>query len=497
MEAVIYARYSSYNQTEQSIDGQLRVCHDYAKREGLTIIKEYIDRAKTGRNDSRPAFQQMLKDAQEHNFQCVLVYQLDRFARNRRDSINNKFYLKKHGIKVLSATEPISDTPENIIIEGFFEDIAEYYSLDLSKKSRRGIRESVIKRQNIGGQMLYGFKVVDKKIIIDEERAPFVIQYFNQRAQGRSVKDIVQDLVIAGAPRHHGKILSVKTFYKAEKNRKYIGEFDFHGEIITDMYPAIIDKEVFDKVQKIVAKNKHSNRAKVDYILTGKMFCGECGAPMIGVGGTSHTGKQHHYYMCQKKLRTKECKKAVEKKDFIEWYVCEQTIKYLLSDDRLNFIVDSLYKEIKDNPFAKEVNRIQDEINRLNLEADQLTSEWIGAPKIVKDKITDRCNIIEKQLADLEANLCRAKTKVKMDITKDDIKNWLKLYKTFDLEDEKVRIKILTNFVNCIYLYDDHIIIYFNIQNSKLVSYVEMLEDTEQLDENKKVRIDGDNGRGM
>ncbi len=129
--------------------------------------------------------------------------------------------------------------------------------------------------------MLYGFKVVDKKIVIDEEHAPFVIQYFNQRAQGRSVKDIVQDLVIAGAPRHHGKILSVKTFYKAEKNRKYIGEFDFHGEIITDMYPAIIDKEIFDKVQKIVAKNKHSNRAKIDYILTGKMFCGECGAPIL------------------------------------------------------------------------------------------------------------------------------------------------------------------------------------------------------------------------
>ncbi len=214
----------------------------------------------------------------------------------------------------------------------------------------------------------------------------------------------------------------------------------------------------------------------------------------IGVGVTLHTGKQHHYYMCQKKLRTKECKKSVEKKDFIEWHVCEQTIKYLLSDDRLNFIVDSLYKEIKDNPFTKEVNRIQDEINRLNLEVDQLTSEWIGAPKIVKDKITDRCNIIEKQLADLEINLCRAKTKVKMNITKDDIKNWLKLYKTFDLKNEKVRIKILTNFVNCIYLYDDHIIIYFNIQNSKLVSYVEMLEDTEQLDENKMVRIDGDNG---
>ncbi len=494
MEAVIYARYSSYNQTEQSIEGQLRACYDYARREGYKVIKEYIDRARTGTNDTRPAFQQMLEDAKEKTFQCVIVYQLDRFARNRRDSINNKFYLKKHGIRVLSATEPLTDTPENIIIEGFFEDIAEYYSLDLSKKARRGIRESVIKRQFIGGHVPYGYKVENKKILVNEEEAQVVREYFKQRAEGKAVKTIIRELVLKGAPLHYGRSISYSGFYHAEKNRKYIGEWDFHGEIITDLYPAIVDRETFEKVQKIVVRSKHSNKSKVDFILTGKLFCGECGSPMVGVGGTSKTGKVHHYYMCNKRLHKKTCNKSTEKKDFIEWYVCEQTIKYLLSSDRLDFIVDALYNETKTNPSVIQVQKIQSEIDRLNLELDQIANEWIGAPENIKSRLREKCDMIGKHIDDLESALFKAKTKVNMKVTKSDLRSWLTQYQHLDLENEKVRIKILTNFVNCVFLYDDQIVIYFNIQGSKLVSYIEMLDDLEQLDDSKGVRMEQANG---
>ena len=125
--AVIYARYSSHNQTEQSIEGQLRVCHEYAQREGFAIVGEYIDRAISGKTDDRPDFQRMVSDSRKRAFQYVIVYKLDRFARNRYDSAVYKHKLKQNGVKVVSAMENIGDNPESIILEAVLEASAEYY----------------------------------------------------------------------------------------------------------------------------------------------------------------------------------------------------------------------------------------------------------------------------------------------------------------------------------------------------------------------------------
>lgn len=120
-KAVIYARYSCEKQTEQSIEGQLRVCNEFAERNGYTVIHNYIDRAVSGKTDKREQFQQMLKDSADKSFEFVIVYKLDRFARNRYDSAINKATLKKNGVKVLSACEQITDTPEGIILESMIE----------------------------------------------------------------------------------------------------------------------------------------------------------------------------------------------------------------------------------------------------------------------------------------------------------------------------------------------------------------------------------------
>jgi DNA invertase Pin-like site-specific DNA recombinase len=159
-KAVIYARYSSEKQTEQSIEGQLRVCQEFAERYDYQIVDTYIDRATTGRNDDREAFQRMLKDSAKGHFQFVIVYKLDRFARNRYDSAINKAVLKKNGVKVLSACEQITDTPEGIILEAMLEGYAEYYSAELSQKVKRGVRENRIKGHFTGGFVLYGYEIV-------------------------------------------------------------------------------------------------------------------------------------------------------------------------------------------------------------------------------------------------------------------------------------------------------------------------------------------------
>ena len=145
IKAVIYARYSSDRQTEQSIEGQLRVCHEFAEKNELIITEEYIDRAMTGTNDKRPAFQKMISDSFSQKFDYVVVYKLDRFARNRFDSAVYKSKLKQNGIRVLSAMEGITDTPEGIIMEGVIEAMNEYYSAELSQKIKRGMRENIIK----------------------------------------------------------------------------------------------------------------------------------------------------------------------------------------------------------------------------------------------------------------------------------------------------------------------------------------------------------------
>jgi len=198
MNAVIYARYSSSSQTEQSIEGQLRVCHEYAGRNGYNILHEYVDRATTGLNDDRPDFLQMIEDAGKRQFQYIIVYKLDRFARNRYHSVFYKHQLQQYGIKVISAMEAISDTQEGRLVEGLLEMIAEMYSHDLSQKVKRGLKESALKGTFTGGHLLYGYKVVEKRVTVDEERAGVVRFAFESYAAGMPKKRLVEELNARG-----------------------------------------------------------------------------------------------------------------------------------------------------------------------------------------------------------------------------------------------------------------------------------------------------------
>ena len=152
--AVIYARYSSERQTEQSIEGQLRKCNEYAAQNNLTIVDTYIDRAMTGTNDNRPAFQQMLSDcAKPVVWDIVLVYAIDRFGRNSIEIAVNKQKLKKNGKTLISATQRTSENIDGtrnldgILLENVYIGLAEYYSAELSQKVRRGMAESRRKGQ--------------------------------------------------------------------------------------------------------------------------------------------------------------------------------------------------------------------------------------------------------------------------------------------------------------------------------------------------------------
>ena len=191
IKAVIYARYSSFSQTAQSIEGQVRVCREFNERNGYVIVSEYIDRAKTGTNDNRTAFQHMLYDRKQRTFEAVLVYKLDRFARNRFDSAINTMNLRNNGVKVVSATENISDKPEGRLVENVIIGVNEYYSAEPSQKVKRGLKESRIKGQFTSGRTPYGYNVENLKLSIKETQANIVRLMFDEYFAGKKIKDKV------------------------------------------------------------------------------------------------------------------------------------------------------------------------------------------------------------------------------------------------------------------------------------------------------------------
>ena len=170
MNAVVYARFSSHRQGEQSIEGQVAEAERFAAKHGLTIIHVYADRAQTGRNDNREQFQLMLADAAKHKFDALIVWKTDRIGRNKEEIALNKYHLKKNGIKIYYVAEMIPDTPEGIILEAVIEGMAAYYSEQLSQNVRRGMKASATKAQCTGGNIPLGYAVDnDKKYVVDKK----------------------------------------------------------------------------------------------------------------------------------------------------------------------------------------------------------------------------------------------------------------------------------------------------------------------------------------
>ena len=246
--AVIYARYSSDSQTEQSIEGQLRVCNEYANRNGIAVLNTYIDRAMTGTNDNRPDFQQMIKDSASNNWQYVIVYKIDRFSRNKYENAKYKKILKDNGVKLLSAMENIPDTPEGIILESLLEGMAEYYSAELSQKVKRGMHETRLKGHFTGGSLPYGYKLDGRKIVIDETKIEIVQYMFNQYAKGKFVRNIIEDLNSKNIY-NNGKPFAKNTIYNMLRNERYTGTYEKDGLKYENTYPQIIDKDTFEKVK--------------------------------------------------------------------------------------------------------------------------------------------------------------------------------------------------------------------------------------------------------
>lgn len=470
MNAVIYARYSSHSQTEQSIEGQLHDAYLWAAQQEITVVGEYIDRALTGTKDARPDFLRMISDAARHQFEMVIVWKLDRFARNRYDSAIYKARLKKHGVRVVSVKENITDTPEGIILEGLLESMAEYYSANLSQNVKRGQRETIAKGRYCGGMVPYGYKAVDGKLVPDEKTAPVVHYYFEQYASGVSKRDIIDVLNSRGVRNRYGTPLKYSSFQNMLKNRTYIGQFTFKGEVIPEIAQPIVSEEVFIKVQErlaAAARAPAARKAKVDYLLQGKAFCGECGAPMVGESGRSHTGAIYNYYACADKKKNHTCEKNNEKKEYVEQYVTEQTLEYLLSPGCIphvaKLVVDEYHREFNQTNIAD----MEKTRSSLQLEMEKLVDAIIAMPKQAQKTIAARMESIGAQIEDLEAQIATQRIAIGAAITEAQVIAWLTGVTKGSPSDPAYQRKIIDTFVNAVYLYDDRILIFYNTEGGR------------------------------
>ena len=479
--AVIYARYSSHRQDEQSIEGQLHVCHDYAKRNGYTVIGEYIDRAISGRSDDRPQFQQMIEDAKKKAFQYVIVYKLDRFSRNRYDAAIYKHKLKQCGVKLLSAMEQIGDNPESIILEAVLEASAEYYSLELGQKVRRGRIETASKGKFTGGGVPIGYKNVDGYLVLDEHVAPHVRWAFEQYADGVPMREISARFNDLGIRTKHGNPFSKSSLHKAFRSEKYIGVLEQSGVRIEGGIPAIVDRATWDRVQqRLTLMRKHGAKQNaspdVDYLLTGKLFCGHCGASMHGICGTGRNGNKWYYYQCLGRRKGTGCTKKHEKKDFLEWYVCEQTVDYILAPERIRIIAKAVVDEYDREFGTDSIGELESQIAVVRRQLDKYIDAVVELPKAARSALYEKIEGLTAEKEELEIDLAKLRVANKVRLTEDEIVSWLRSFCHGDLFDMDFRRRLIDVFINSVFVFDDKVIVYYNVKGGKQVSYIEMLE---------------------
>ena len=477
LNAVIYARYSSDRQTEQSIEGQLRECYAFAKANDIAVIDTYIDRAISGKTDNRPAFQKMIEDSAKRQFQAVIVYRLDRFTRNRYDSAIYKARLKKNGVKVLSAMENLNGSPESIIMESLLEGMAEYYSVELSQKITRGMRENALKGKALGGQRVLGYKVnSDCYFEIDETTAPVVVDIFKLYSSGKTVKEICDILNARGVKTARGGAFNKNSLHTILTNKKYIGIYKTkYGEIVGGI-PAIIDKELFEMVALRMEQNKKAParaKAEINYLLSTKLFCGKCKCLMAGESGTSHTGIVHRYYKCVSVKYHRGCDKKTIRKEWIEDFVISHIMKIIFDDDLMDKLADALLEHLNQENttlpiLEKQFTEVQKNIDNM-LNAIQ---QGIFTPST-----KERLEALEREKSELSVQIIKEEMS-KPKLTKEQILFWIYKFRKLNPKRLDHRRRLVNSFINSIYLYDDKIIIDCNYKDGTETITFEEIENS-------------------
>ena len=449
MNAVIYARYSSDNQREESIDAQIRAIKEFASTKNYQIVKIYVDEAKSATTDNRPEFLNMIRDSSSGLFDIAIVHKLDRFSRDRYDSAFYKRALKKNGVKLLSVLENLDDSPESIILESVLEGMAEYYSKNLSREVMKGMNETALQCKHTGGSAPLGYDVApNKTYVINESEAIIVRLIFEMYASENGYGTIINKLNELGYKTKKGNEFGKNSLYDILRNEKYIGTYTFNKSSakkdgkrnnhsskdnyvrIKNGMPRIISDEIFNIVGGKAVENKHrggANNAKEVYLLSGLVECGKCGGKMSG--NRKYAGRNKDLYItyecCNRKYK-KNCDAKSISSEFVETEVMKELKKKIFSEETAGLLATQIYdyaisnnKQLNDDVkhFQKELIIVQSDIDNI---VEAITKGMFHI------SMKEKMDILEEKKLNLKLYIQDAQEKLNLFTpSKEIIKNYL------------------------------------------------------------------------
>lgn len=466
--AVIYARYSSDNQRDASIDQQVKACRKFAEEKGLTVIKVYDDRALTGKTDKRPSFLQMIKDSAKRKFQFVIVYSLDRFSRNKYDSAIHKHTLKENGVRVLSAMEHITDDPTGGLMETILEGFAQYYSDELSQKINRGLTDNA-EKGIVNGAVPLGYRRgADGHAEIVEEEAETVREIFRRVSEGELFIRIIEDLNRRGIRTKRGTEWNKSSFNKLLSNDRYIGVYRYKGIIHEHGFPEIVSNDLFYSVQKRLGEKPNARGGAMrrrsefgTYLLTGKLICGKCGALMTGISGVGRHGDRCFYYACVRKKNDRTCDKKNVRRDPVELAVTTYLQQMLQDDELIDWMAEQAVA-------YQNLGRDDDEFEAVGKELKEATRKKENIIDAIADgmrtaSMKEKLEELEAREAELKARYAYLKQERENDITKDMILSYLEMLRDGDVTNKGFQQLMIDSFLDKAIVYDDHLKLVFNI----------------------------------
>lgn len=493
--AVCYYRYSSHAQNDLSIEQQKEQAHAYAKAHGLKIIKEYEDRAISGRTDDRPGFQLMLSEIGKIKPNAVILWKTDRLGRDRYTLALAKKTIRDAGAQIhyVAETNP-TDAPESVLLEGLLESMAEFYSKQLRQNVTRGMRYNA-EHCLFNGHKLLGYAVDDTRHYIpDPATAPIVQRIFTDYANGKPMQDICNELNDAGIRTVLGKTFTVNSLRHILHNRAYIGEYRYSDVIVPGGMPRLISDDLFQRVQARFIQNKRTPRPQQQtaddaprYWLTGKLFCGLCGEPLHGMSGTGKSGKRWYYYACNGKTRRKGCHLPNVKQDVIEAHVVWILMRLLSDSENLASISADIAHEYQSRDDS---GAYLDSLKQQLKDAEKGINNLIKALEAgaVSEALTARLNALETQKSALRDQIEAETIKRELTGNQHTIQAFFEKFSRARLEinDIETAEQILDYFVSKIYVYPDplRIVFEFSYDCDPLgISYEIELDELEEITE--------------
>jgi site-specific DNA recombinase len=445
VKAVAYCRYSSDMQNQDSIEAQLREIRMFAQKNGMEIVHEYIDEALSGKTDEREQFQQMITDAKKSMFDALIVHKIDRFARNRYDSAIYKAQLKRHGIKIYYAAQNLSDDPEGRLMEGILESFAQYYSENLAAEVMKGMKTKALRAEWTGGIPALGFDCVDKKLIINQYEAGIVKLIFDMHSSGRTYGEILGELKDKGYKTKAGREFGKNSLNSILQNEKYIGTYIYnktesavYGKrnmckkkpveemiILPNALPAIIDNDVWTRSQKRIGmrKSRAQFKSAATYLLSGIVYCGECGNKLFG----DKSKRIYYYYRCY----NKECTCLVRKEQ-IEEFVLQEWNKQFFTKQAIIKLTKALNEHQKKSfeNTDTETKHIEKSLNKCQSEINNIVN--VISKGVTVDSLIERLKLLEQVKKDLSYQLLSIKTRSELSLfTPEEIEENLNIHKAY------------------------------------------------------------------